>query len=109
MLYIYLVILLIYALVFMVKDYEKNIQLNILEIIFICVATVFAPNLITLAAFGTGRMAYSIGAMIGLIILYLYCNLKRNRKNSKIKGNNILYYINFIYNYIFRKFYINYV
>ena len=38
MLYIYLVILLIYALVFMVKDYEKNIQLNILEIIFICVA-----------------------------------------------------------------------
>lgn len=47
MLYIYLVILLIYALVFMVKDYEKNIQLNILEIIFICVATVFAPNLIT--------------------------------------------------------------
>ena len=90
MLYIYLVILLIYALVFMVKDYEKNIQLNILEIIFICVATVFAPNLITLASFGTGRTAYSIGAMIGLIILYLYCNLKRT---EKIQLKEIIFYI----------------
>ena len=90
MIYIYLVILLIYSLVFMVKDCEKNNQLNILAIIFICIATVFAPNLITLAAFGTGRTAYSIGAMIGLIILYIYCNLKRT---EKVQLKEIIFYI----------------
>lgn len=90
MLYIYLVILLIYALVFMVKDCEKNNQLNILAIIFICIATVFAPNLITLAAFGTGRTAFSVGAMIGLIILYIYCSLKRT---EKVKLKEIIFYI----------------
>ncbi len=90
MIYIYLVILLIYALVFMVKDCEKNNQLNILAIIFICIATVFAPNLITLAAFGTGRTAFSVGAMIGLIILYIYCSLKRT---EKVKLKEIIFYI----------------
>lgn len=90
MIYIYLVILLIYSLVFMVKDCEKNNQLNILAIIFICIATVFAPNLITLAAFGTGRTAFSVGAMIGLIILYIYCNLKRT---EKVQLKEIIFYI----------------
>lgn len=89
-LYTYLVILLIYALVFMIKGYEKNNQLNILAIIFICIATVFAPNFLTLAAFGTGRTAYSIGAMIGLIILYIYCNLKRT---EKVQLKEIIFYI----------------
>ena len=90
MLYTYLIFLLIYALVFMIKGYEKNNQLNILVIIFICIATVFAPNLLTLAAFGTGRTAYSIGAMIGLIILYIYCNLKRT---EKVQLKEIIFYI----------------
>lgn len=80
MLFIYLIILLVYVFVFMTKNYKKNIQLNVISIIVISVCAVFAPNLMTLSAFGTGRMAYSIGAMIGLIILYIYCNLKNNNE-----------------------------
>ena len=90
MLYTYLAILLIYVLIFMTKGYKENNQLNILAIIFICIATVFAPNLMTLAAFGTGRTAYSIGAMIGIIILYIYCNLKQT---EKIQFKEIVFYI----------------
>lgn len=80
MLFIYLIILLVYVFAFMTKNYKKNIQLNVISIIVISVCAVFAPNLMTLSAFGTGRMAYSIGAMIGLIILYIYCNLKNNNE-----------------------------
>lgn len=80
MFFIYLIILLVYVFAFMTKNYKKNIQLNVISIIVISVCAVFAPNLMTLSAFGTGRMAYSIGAMIGLIILYIYCNLKNNNE-----------------------------
>ncbi len=94
MLFIYLIILLVYVCVFMTKNAKNNIPLNVLAIIFICICTVFAPNLITLSAFGTGRTAYSIGAMIGLVILYMYCNLEENSKlrNENIQ-NGILYII----------------
>ena len=94
MLFIYLIILLVYVCVFMTKNAKNNIPLNVLAIIFICICTVFAPNLITLSAFGTGRTAYSIGAMIGLVILYMYCNLEENCKlrNENIQ-NGILYII----------------
>lgn len=87
MLFIYLTVLLVYIFAFMTKKYEKNIQLNVITIIIICICSVFAPNLMTLSAFGTGRMAYSIGAMIGLIILYIYCNLK---KENELKWVNEL-------------------
>lgn len=91
MLFIYIIILLIYVCVFITKN---DIQLNLISIIVISICAVFAPNLITLSAFGTGRMAYSIGAMIGLAILYIYCNLEKNNQSEvKNRLQNIILYI----------------
>lgn len=76
-LYIYTFGILIYEVCF---ESRNNIQLNILLLLVVCIGAVFAPNIITLSAFGTGRMAFSIGAMIGLIIMYIYCNLEQRPK-----------------------------
>ena len=103
-LFTYIIILLIYALVF---DKKNDMQINTITIIFVCIGAVVAPNLMTLSAFGTGRMSFSIGAMIGLIILYIYCNLDaESSKKTKI-AEKILYVIIFSYiilsitNYVF--------
>ncbi len=93
-LFTYIIMLLIYALIF---DKKNDMQINIIAIILVCIGAVFAPNLMTLSAFGTGRMSFSIGAMIGLIFLYIYCNLDaQNVKKQKI-SKNILYVIIFSY------------
>jgi len=94
MLYIFLIVILIYSLIFMRKN-KCNITLNLLAIILICIGTVYGPSLFTLSAFGTGRMAFSIGAMIGLMLLYIYCNLENNKIEEAI-----LYSIMFLYIFI---------
>lgn len=91
-LFTYIIILLIYALFIENKNY-MNFQINIIAIILVCICAVFLPNLMTLSAFGTGRMSFSIGAMIGLIFLYIYCNLDMsNLRKSKVL-ETILYVI----------------
>ena len=104
MLFVYIIILFIYSLFF---DKKNDMKINILTIFLVCICAVFAPNIITLSSFGTGRMSFSIGAMIGLIFLYIYCNLDTpNVKKQKI-SKNILYVIIFSYmilsitNYVF--------
>lgn len=93
-LFTYIIMLLIYALVF---DKKNDMQVNAIAIILVCIGAVFAPNLMTLSAFGTGRMSFSIGAMIGLIFLYIYCNLDdQNVRRLKI-SKSILYVIIFSY------------
>ena len=72
-------------------------QINIITIILVCIGAVFAPNLMTLSAFGTGRMAFSIGAMIGLICLYIYCNLNATDVRKPKISKGILYVIIFSY------------
>jgi len=83
---IYLVIILLYTNIFCKKIGEK---INVLGIIIISIGATFSPNLITLSAFGTGRMAFSIGAMIGLLILYL-CSIQKENKTQKVIQNAIL-------------------
>lgn len=94
MLFVYIIILLTYALFF---DKTNHMQINIIAIILVCIGAVFAPNLMTLSAFGTGRMAFSIGAMIGLICLYIYCNLNATDVRKPKISKGILYVIIFSY------------
>ena len=95
-LFTYIIILLIYAL-FAENKNNMNLQINIIAIFLICICAVFAPNLMTLSAFGTGRMSFSIGAMTGLVLMYIYCNFDfLEFKKSKIL-EIILYVIIFSY------------
>lgn len=97
MLLIYLAILLIYTNVFL-KD--KNEKINILGIIVVTIGASFAPYLITLSSFGAARMSFSIGAMLGLIILYIY-NVQKETEYKKIIIVILAFYMLLTYlNYI---------
>ncbi len=56
------------------KDILKLI--NIIGIIVIAIFSSYAMNIFTLSSIGTARMSYSIGATIGLIFAYIYCNVE---------------------------------
>ncbi|MDD5879187.1 MAG: glucosyltransferase domain-containing protein [Clostridiales bacterium] len=76
--YIYTAILVIYSFFAKSKDKERAIW-DVIGIILISVISVFSIYFITLTSFNAGRLSFSIGAMLGLIILYLYCNTDKNK------------------------------
>lgn len=97
MLLLYLAILLIYTNI-LLKD--KNQKINVFGIIIISIGATFAPYLITLSAFGAARMSFSIGAMLGLIILYVY-NVQKENEYKKIIIVILVFYMLLTYlNYI---------
>ena len=63
------------------KENQKK-SINVLLIIILCIVVTYIPNLLTKAAFGTGRMAFSIGASAGLSLIYIWSTYK---KNSSLK------------------------
>lgn len=94
---LYLAVLLIYTNIFLKNTSEK---VNVLGIIIVSIGATFAPYLITLSAFGAARMSFSIGAMLGLIILYLYNTQKETEYKNIIIGILAFYIILTNINYI---------
>lgn len=74
------VIIFIYDLV---KMKENSDIFNVLMLIMVAIISSVAINIISLSSFGLGRMVFSVGALIGLIFMYLYCNTEIF-KNTKI-------------------------
>lgn len=89
---------LLFISLFLLNNQKK--AYGIIGIIFIGIGASLAPHLITLAAFGTARMYYSIGAIIGLVLLYIFINAK----DKKIVYNFIvilisIYFVISVYTY----------
>lgn len=75
-----------YVIVFvydLVKIKENSDIFNVLMLIIVAVISSVAINIISLSSFGLGRMVFSVGALIGLIFMYLYCSTEIF-KNTKI-------------------------
>lgn len=76
--YLFVVFLLFtYFIVFsfdLVKIKEYSDSLNVLMLIIVSIISSVAINIISLSSFGLGRMVFSVGALIGLIFMYLYCS-----------------------------------
>ena len=58
----------------LVKIKEYSNSFNLLLIIIVAIFSSVAINIVSLSSFGLGRMVFSIGALIGLIFMYLYCS-----------------------------------
>lgn len=54
-----------------IKRYSNSF--NVLFLIIMAIASSVAINVISLSSFGLGRMVFSVGTLIGLIFMYLYC------------------------------------
>jgi hypothetical protein len=76
--YVFLIFLLIlYITTFiydLVKIKEYSNSFNLLLISIVAIFSSVAINIVSLSSFGLGRMVFSIGALIGLIFMYLYCS-----------------------------------
>lgn len=106
--YAFLIILAIIALIaniYWIK--KKMIVEDILFNLFIviAIASAFCMNIMSLSAFYCGRTRYVIGALVGLIYIYIYCKTEIFQKHiiSKILLTTILlgFFIIIIYNYVF--------
>ena len=58
----------------LVKIKEYSNSFNLLLISIVAIFSSVAINIVSLSSFGLGRMVFSIGALIGLIFMYLYCS-----------------------------------
>ena len=67
----------------LVKIKEYSNIFNVLMLIIVSIISSVAINIISLSSFGLGRMVFSVGALIGLIFMYLYCSTDIF-KNTKI-------------------------
>lgn len=72
---IFLLILYITTFIYdLVKIKEYSNSFNLLLISIVAIFSSVAINIVSLSSFGLGRMVFSIGALIGLIFMYLYCS-----------------------------------
>lgn len=76
---------------FVSKGKDKVLD-NLYLIFFITIAILvnFAPNLFTVSGFAAPRMMYSLGTLIGLMLLYTYVFTDITEKNNKDK---VIFYI----------------
>ena len=71
---IFLIIIFVIELVYdKIKLKQLNNTTNIIFIILVSIISSIAINIVSLSSFGLGRMVFSVGALIGLIFMYLYC------------------------------------
>lgn len=77
------------------KSNTKNSIINLVILIITAIVINYVPNLFTLSAIGTARMCFSLGATIGLMIIYLYCNTEIFQSKTFIK--KVLIVISILY------------
>lgn len=73
------------------ESYRKkdNHILNVLLIIVITIITNFAMHIPTISAYYTGRTKFAVGAILGLIFMYMYIKTEIYEKEN-LKGNLIV-------------------
>lgn len=86
---------------------NKNIEdyIKIALILIVAVFTSFIPNIISLTALFAGRIKFAIGAVIGIIYIYIYANTDIMKTKSIYKNLFVIillsYFIFNIINYIY--------
>ncbi len=91
---IFLTIIWVYICGISIKK-KQNYILPVFIIILISILSSIAINIFTLSSFGLGRMCFSVGAVIGLIFMYLYCKTDIFEETNMYK--NIIIMIIFLY------------
>ncbi len=68
---------------FAIKQKEYKEMINIALIIIIAIASAVSPHIITLESFMVPRLMFNIGALIGIIFMYLYIEKDLFKDDSK--------------------------
>ena len=83
LLFVFVITVILY--VFLLKKiYIYDIR-DYFALILITLASGFVTYLLTLTAFYTGRLRFTIGALIGIIYIYIYCRTDIFHKNTMYK------------------------
>lgn len=103
--YLFLIFVCIIVLInSILKSNTKNTIINLGVLIIISIIINYAQNLFTLSAIGTARMCFSLGATIGIMLIYLYCNTEIFQSQTIMKkiliGIMILYFCITDVNYV---------
>lgn len=97
MLIIFLIILTFIIIRYSYKNKEKNSFIyKYLAIIFISIASGSVVYMLTLSSFYTGRLRNSIGALIGIIFIFLYIETNIFEKKEKISILTFIVLISYI-------------
>lgn len=75
----YIFLMFLVAIIFVIAIWDKKSNggfsnlLNILLLIICAIVSSVIINFVSLSSFGLGRMLFSVGALIGIIYMYIYC------------------------------------
>ena len=87
--YLFLTFLISILIITAILDKKENNKfsntINILLITVVAIISSVIINIVSLSSFGLGRMVFSIGALIGLIFIYLYCTTTIFEKQTNYK------------------------
>lgn len=87
--YLFLIFLISISIITAIWDKKENNKYsNIINILLITVVAIISSvliNIVSLSSFGLGRMVFSIGALLGLIFMYLYCTTTIFEKQTNYK------------------------
>lgn len=67
------------------KNNTNDSIINLVILVVVAIIINYVTNLFTLSAIGTARMCFSLGATIGLMLIYLYCNTEIFKSKTIIK------------------------
>ncbi len=81
-----------------IKNKEQNISMKIIEILIVAVLITIAMCIVSLASYDTGRIHNQIGAIIGLMYIYIFCDSDIFTKDNIIKSKLIV--ILLVYSFI---------
>lgn len=88
--YLLLIFLTIILIVVSIWDKKKNRRfdnvINISLIILVTIVCSISINIVSISSFGLARMLFSIGALIGLIYIYLYCTTDLLQESTILKN-----------------------
>lgn len=87
--YLFLTFLISISIITAIWDKKENNKfsntINMLLITFVAIISSVIINIVSLSSFGLGRMVFSVGALIGLIFMYLYCTTTIFEKQTNYK------------------------
>lgn len=104
--YVFLVFLVSIIVIVAIWDKKKNGNFdnlaNVLLLVIVAIISSVLINVVSLSSFGLGRMVFSVGALIGIIYMYLYCTTDIIEEKSVFKyiviGILILYTVINVWN-----------
>lgn len=85
LLIIFIIAINVIVLIYEMKNKEESLLIGMQEILILTILVSIAMCIISLGAYNTGRIHNGIGALMGIIFMYIYCNSNMFFRNGNTK------------------------